>query len=361
MSKIETKQHVIPNHDEVIIKLENVGKNYGSFQAVKNINLEVNKGETVGLVGPNGAGKTTIIKLIAKLLRPTSGRILIQNTNHELQDLHQNSRNLIKLGFLIDIPAFYDMTAYQLLKYYALLQDYPQDEINKRIDDLLKLFKLYDWKHKNVKKFSKGMAQKLGIIQAIIHEPEIVILDEPQTGLDPKARIDIRSFIKELQDQGKTIFVASHMLYEISEVCDKIALLSHGGIIGFDTIDNLEKSLKTKSLKCQIIDEINQEDVDLLIRKITDKLHPFLDPDLDPQISENQIVYNNINKTFKIFYDGKVQSRVAILKSLIKDFDLNITAFTLPKASKLESIYSEMISDEEVDQRKKKKKWWRRQ
>ncbi len=354
MSKIETKQHVIPNHDDIIIKLENISKNYGNFQAVKRVNLEVNKGETVGLVGPNGAGKTTIIKMIAKLLRPTSGRILIRDEENNLSDLHKTGR-IVKLGFLIDIPAFYDMTAYQLLKYYALLQDYPRDEINKRIDELLTFFKLSDWKHKKVKKFSKGMKQKLGIIQAIIHKPEIVILDEPQTGLDPKARIDIRSFIRELQNQGKTIFVASHMLYEISEVCDKIALLSHGEIVGFDTIDNLEKTLKTKELKCQILDEFNQEEINKLIVKMTDSLKAYLDPEFDSQNAESPILYNDNKKTFKIFYDGKVQSRAEILKILINNLNLNITAYTQPKASKLERIYSEMIIDEEIDQRKNKK------
>jgi ABC-2 type transport system ATP-binding protein len=359
MSKIETKQPLILNHDDAIIKLENLSKNYGNFQAVKNINIEVNKGETVGLVGPNGAGKTTIIKLIAKLLRPTSGRILIRDSENNLRDLNKKGK-IIKLGFLIDVPAFYDMTAYQLLKYYALLQDYPQDKINKRIDELLKLFKLADWKHKKVKTYSKGMKQKLGIIQAIIHDPEIIILDEPQTGLDPKARIDIRHFIRVLQDQGKTIFVASHMLYEISEVCDKIALLSHGEIVGFDTIDNLEEGLKTKELKCQIIDEFNQDEINELIVKMTDSLKAYLDPEFDPENAETPILYNDNKKTFKIFYDGKIQSRAEILKKLIKNFNLSITAYTQPKASKLERIYSEMISDEEVDQRKSKKnRWWR--
>jgi len=359
MSKIETKQPLILNHNNAIIKLENLSKNYGNFQAVKNINIEVNKGETVGLVGPNGAGKTTIIKMIAKLLRPSSGRILIRDNENNLRDLHKKGK-IIKLGFLIDIPAFYDMNAYQLLKYYALLEDYPREKINIRIDELLTLFKLSDWKHKKVKTYSKGMKQKLGIIQAIIHDPEIIILDEPQTGLDPKARIDIRAFIRVLQDQGKTIFVASHMLYEISEVCDKIALLSHGEIVGFDTIDNLEKALKTKELKCQIIDDFNPEEIKELIVKMTDSLKPYLDPEFDPQNAESPILYNDNKKTFKIFYDGKAQSRAAILKNLIKNFNLNITAYTQPKASKLERIYSEMIIDEEVDQRRIKKKWWRR-
>lgn len=343
-----------------VLKLENVSKKYGSFLAVNNINIEVFKGETIGLVGPNGAGKTTIIKMIAKLLRPNKGRILIKSSeNEKLIDLHKSRNNYTRLGFLIDIPYFYNMTAFQLLKYFALLQDYPKKKVNSRINELLNLFKLSDWKHKKVKKFSKGMTQKLGIIQAIIHDPEIIILDEPQSGLDPKARIDIRRFIRVLKAQGKTIFVSSHMLYEISEVCDKIALINHGNIIGFDTIDNLEKLLKKKEIKCQVIDNIQNDKVDDLIINITEKIKNYLDNKLDPHISKCPVVYNNEKKTFKIYYDGKSESRAAILKILVKEFDLNITAFTQPTASKLESIYSEMIIDDDREVNPKKR-WWRK-
>ena len=150
---------------ETVIKLENLTKKFGNFTAVNKINLEVCKGETIGLVGPNGAGKTTTIKMIAKILRPNEGRILIKTNNGELQDLHGISAALSKMGFLIDIPNFYNMTAFELLRYFAKLQHYPKDKINDRIDELLKFFKLTDWKFKNVKTFSKGMTQKLGIIQ----------------------------------------------------------------------------------------------------------------------------------------------------------------------------------------------------
>jgi ABC-2 type transport system ATP-binding protein len=192
--EITTNSKSLPKKEmKTIIKLENLSKKFGDFYAVSNINLEVCAGETIGLVGPNGAGKTTTIKMIAKLLRPSSGRILIENLQGELQNLRSNSKNIVRRGFLIDVPFFYkDMTANQLLKYFGKSQNYPRDKINERIDELLELFKLSDWKHKKVKTFSKGMRQKLGIIQSILVDPQIVILDEPQTGLDPKARIEIR-------------------------------------------------------------------------------------------------------------------------------------------------------------------------
>lgn len=332
---------------ETVIKLENITKRFGNFTAVKNVNLEVCRGETIGLVGPNGAGKTTTIKMIAKILRPNSGRILIRLNRGELQNLEDVSRTISQMGFLIDIPSFYNMTAYELLKYFAKIQKYPKEKIDDRIDELLKLFRLSEWKHEKVKNFSKGMSQKLGIIQAIIHNPEIIILDEPQTGLDPLARIEIRRYIRELQSQGKTIFVASHMLYEISEVCDKIALINHGEIIGFDTVENLALTLRTSVLNCVLLKPIKAEELGPILNRVTEKLNPYLDQNLDPNISKIPVKYKPDKQEFKIYYNGKNESRAEILKILIKDFesDFKVISYTQPKTSQLEMVYSEMVKD----------------
>ena len=332
---------------ETVIKLENLTKKFGNFTAVNKINLEVCQGETIGLVGPNGAGKTTTIKMIAKILRPNSGRILIRTNHHGLEDLENVSSTISQMGFLIDIPNFYNMTAYELLKYFAKIQKYPKDRINERIDELLRLFKLDEWKHEKVKNFSKGMTQKLGIIQAIIHDPEIIILDEPQTGLDPLARIEIRKYIRELQSRGKTIFVASHMLYEISEVCDKIALINYGQIIGFDTVENLARKLRTSMLNCILLKPLSPELLEPLLKRMTEKLNPYLDQNLDPKVSPIPIRYKSDKQELKIYYDGKPESRGEILKILIKQFesDFTVTSFTQPKTSQLEMVYSEMVKN----------------
>ncbi len=332
-----------------VMRMENLTKKFGKFVAVDNINIEVHEGETIGLVGPNGAGKTTTIKMIAKLLRPTSGKILVLNKQGELQTLNGNSKELIKFGFLIDVPFFYDMTAYQILRYFARAQNYPKDKINERIDELLKLFNLSEWKHKKVKTFSKGMRQKTGLIQAILVDPQIIILDEPQTGLDPKARIEIRSIIRNLQKQGKTIFVASHMLHEISEICDKIALINHGKIIAFDTIENLEKNLKEKELNCQLLDPVPHENLESIINRLTEKLIPYLDNHIEEKISKKAIKYYPENQSFKIYYDGKEKSRGEILEIFISEFKSKnkVISFSQPKTSKLEKIYLEMIMDDE--------------
>ena len=343
------------NINGAVMRLENLSKAYGNYVAVDKINIEVHEGETIGLIGPNGAGKTTTIKMIANLIRATSGKILVMNKQGELQPLNGISKDLIKFGFLIDVPFFYDMTANQILRFFANAQDYPKEKINDRIDELLRLFKLSDWKHKKVKTFSKGMRQKLGIIQAILVDPQIIILDEPQSGLDPKARIEIRKIIRELQQKGKTIFIASHMLHEISEVCDKIALINHGKIVAFDTIENLEKNLKDKELNCQIIKPIPIEQLKDIIKKLKINLEPYLDIH---KIEKEPIKYSSDKRSFTIFYDGKTESRSEILEILISKFksDFKVISFTQPKTSRLEKIYLEMITDDEPKLNLKKKR-----
>ncbi|KKM95415.1 hypothetical protein LCGC14_1188450 [marine sediment metagenome] len=332
---------------ETVIKFENITMKYGKLVAVKNMSLEVKKGEVIGFIGPNGAGKTTVLKLLAKLLRPNFGKILVINKHKELQNINKNFKSLIDIGFLIDIPHFYNTTPYRLLKYIVNIRNYPKEKINQRIDYLLKKFNLFSWKYKKIKVFSKGMNQKLGFIIAIIHDPEIIVLDEPQTGLDPNARIQIRRFIKSLQQEGKTIFIASHMLYEIAEVCDKIAIINQGSIIGFDTIDNLENLLKNTEIVCKVLHPIPPEKVNSLIKNLIQRLEPYKDSDFDSEIFTEFIKYDPQEKSLIISYDGKEESSSHILSILINEFkaEFTITSFSKPKTSQLENIYTQMIQD----------------
>jgi len=324
------------NLNEIILKTNNLSKKFGKNFVVKKLNLEVHKGETIGFVGPNGAGKTTTIKLIAKLLRPTTGNILIINKRNNLQDISVNSQ---------DIPVFYDSNPYVLLKHYAKLHNYPKEKINQRIDELLSYFNLINWKKKRIKNFSKGMKQKLGFIQAIFHDPEIIFLDEPQTGLDPKAKLKIRQYLKTFKEQKKTIFIASHMLREISEVCDKIAFINNGEIIKFDRIENMEKLLKTSEIVCQLLEPIPIERFELVEKKLNEKLAPYLDKNIDPTIVESPVQYQPSSKNLTIYYDGRPESKGEIFKILGKEFDSEFTviSFSQSKTSLLEKLYLEKI------------------
>lgn len=331
------------------MKLEHVRKNFGKLIAVDNLNLDVKKGEIIGFVGPNGAGKTTTLKLIARLMKPNFGKICVLNKQGKLQNLIENPKNLVEMGFLIDIPHFYNTTPYRLLKYIASLRNYPKKKINPRINDVLKKFNLYEWKYKKLSTFSKGMIQKLGFIAATINDPEIIILDEPQTGLDPKARINVRKYMRDLQNQGKTIFFSSHMLYEITEVCNKIALIDKGSLIEFDTIENLEKLLTTKEIICDIFNPLPIKKKDSILTKLIKILEPYLEDNMNPLISKEPIKYNPQEKKIIIYYDGKEESRVNILQILVDEFktDFTISSFSIPKTSLLEKLYTQKVNDNE--------------
>jgi ABC-type multidrug transport system ATPase subunit len=237
------------------------------------------------------------------------------------------------------------MNAYDLLKYFAKLSGFPRARIDNRIDELLKFFGLYKWKYTRVDKFSKGMKQKLGVIQAIIHNPDIIFLDEPQSGLDPQARIELRRFIKKLQQKEKTIFLSSHLLHEISEICNKIALINLGNIIKFDTIENLGVVLRTNELIVNLLNDISKDKVPKIRNKMTGELEPYLVDDIDEDIAQFPINYFPLTKEFRIYYDGKANSKAEILKILLKEFssDFTITSYSQPKTHQLERIYEELI------------------
>lgn len=342
---------------QTILKFENVSKNYNNLVALDQINLSVEEKEIIGLIGPNGAGKTTALKLIGRLIRPTFGRVLIKNHQGNLQDINLGAKNLIEMGFLIDIPHFYNTNPVSLLRLIANVRDFPKSQIEQRINELLKSFDMYKWKYKKLKTFSKGMIQKIGFLTAIIHDPEILILDEPQTGLDPSARIIIREYIRSFKKEGKTVVVSSHLLDELRELCDKVALLNEGKLIGYDTIDNLEIEFKTKELVCEIENPIPQEKLHNLLSKLEEHFAPYLEKNQDNFTESNMIRYNSEKNCFFIKYNGTKSAKREILEILTEKFTNNfkITSFFEPKVSQLERIYSKMVNKEKFNQEEIKK------
>jgi ABC-2 type transport system ATP-binding protein len=327
---------------EVLIQLKNLTKKFGEFYAVSNINLEVNRGEIVGFLGPNGAGKSTTMKMIAYLLEPSEGEIWIRG-NGKLQKLTRKNKDYLldNLGFLIENPAFYgDLSPRTILTYFAKLKGYPKEKINQRIQEVLRFFHLEGWIDKKIKTFSKGMRQKIGIASAIIHDPDIIVLDEPQTGLDPKARKEVRDFILELKQMGKTIFLSSHLLYEISEVADRIAIIHNGKIIAFDTLDNLEAKTKKSIINFELF---NTEDrsQNQYLEKVRNLVQPFTGIEKDL----SWVRYNEDSGVFQIFFNGDPQNQLKILKILIEN-GFKIIEFSVPKAGLLEDLFIELTQIE---------------
>lgn len=207
--------------------------NNGKIKALDNFSIEVEKGKVFSLLGPNGAGKTTFIKLILSIVKPTSGSAQIL----DIDISKPNCRN--KIGYLSEnhiFPSY--LTAEQILYYYGSMSNVSKPEIIKRIPILLHKVKLYDKKDIKVKKFSKGMLQRLGTAQALINNPEILFLDEPTDGIDPIGRIEIREILNELRNEGKTIFINSHLLSEVERISDQIAILKDGKLIKKGKLEN---------------------------------------------------------------------------------------------------------------------------
>jgi ABC-2 type transport system ATP-binding protein len=330
------------SNQEVLIQLKNLTKKFGEFYAVSDINIEVQRGEIVGFLGPNGAGKSTTMKMIAYLLEPTEGEIWIRG-NGELHKLTRKNKDYLldNIGFLIENPAFYgDLSPRVILAYFAKLKGYPKEKINQRIEEVLDFFRMEEWIDKKIKTFSKGMRQKIGIASAIIHDPDIIILDEPQTGLDPKARKEVRDFILQLKQMGKTIFLSSHLLYEISEVADRIAIIHHGKIIAFDTLDNLEASTKKSVINFELLNT-EYKDQNHFLEEVKNLVQPLTG--IEKNLS--WVKYNKETGVFQIFFNGDPQNQRSILKMLI-DNNFKIIEFSVPKAGLLEDLFIELTKPE---------------
>ncbi len=320
--------------------MRNLTKNFGDFTAVDNLSLDIKKGEIISLLGPNGAGKTTTMKMIARLLKPTEGEVWIkENGNMRLLNNRNKDALLDRIGFLIENPTFYDhMTPKQILTYFATLKGYPRKKIPKRIEELMALVDLSDWIDKKIGTFSKGMKQRLGLVSSMIHDPDFLVLDEPQTGLDPKGRKEIRAILVDLKNAGKTIFLSSHLLYEVSEISDRIAIINRGKLVAFDTMENLEGQAKDLRLQIQLAEL--PEDVTQIIIDLETIIRPLTGLNKGDKIVE----FNRVTSTFEVKFDGKIQTQKNILKELIRN-DIDVMDFSVPRTNTLEDLYIKLVTE----------------
>ncbi len=221
------------------VTVKNLTRYYGSFLAVDNISFEVRHGEILGFLGPNGAGKTTTMKIITSYLAPSKGQVLIGNIDVE-QDPEQARRHI---GYLPENnPLYTDMFIVDFLDYMARLADVPQDKITRRINEMIDVCGLAEVKHKRIAHLSKGYQQRVGLAQALIHDPEILILDEPTTGLDPRQIIEIRDLIKQIGKE-KTVLLSSHILAEVEATCDRVVIINRGKLIADGTASDLRTQI----------------------------------------------------------------------------------------------------------------------
>lgn len=219
-----------------MIELTGLTKRYGRFTAVDGINLTIPRGELYGLLGPNGAGKTTTMRMIAGILQPTSGVVKISGINIQEDPLVAKSR----LGFIPDRPFVYDkLTGVEFLRFVAGLYGMGGPEVEDRIDELLELFDLSRWKHELTESYSHGMRQKLIISSALVHLPEVIVVDEPMVGLDPKSARLLKDMLREFVTRGGTVLMSTHTLEIAEAMCDRIAIVQAGRIAAAGTMEEL--------------------------------------------------------------------------------------------------------------------------
>lgn len=235
-----------------MLTVKGLTKDYGKLRAIDNLEFDVEEGIVYGFVGPNGAGKTTTIDIIATVLNPTSGDALV-NGYSVVRD-REKVKHLI--GYMPDFYGVYnDMTVEEYLEFFCSAYGIEGEARKRRIDELLQLFQLEHKKEDEVESLSRGMRQKLCLARALVHDPPLLLLDEPASGLDPRARTEVLQLLKDLARQGKTIFISSHILPEIGEICDKVGIIEKGKLLMSERMENLEEKVKGyRTIKVEVLE-----------------------------------------------------------------------------------------------------------
>jgi len=219
-----------------MIAITNLTKKFGSFKAVDDLTLTVPDGEFFGFLGPNGAGKTTTIKMITGLFTPTSGSIVVNGYDVEKNPLEAKST----FGYIPDQPFLYDkLTGREFLFYIGGLFNMPKEECRRRIDEVIEHFEIGDWADKRTEEYSQGMRQRITITAAFLHNPRTIIIDEPMVGLDPRSARIVKDSLKRKSREGVSIFMSTHSLEMVEELCDRIGIIKAGKLIFLDTRENL--------------------------------------------------------------------------------------------------------------------------
>lgn len=278
-----------------MIRIENLKKSYDTLDAVKGINFVVNDGEILGFLGPNGAGKTTTLRMITSYLSPTSGKVLIDDV--EVAENSEETRKLI--GYLPEHnPLYEEMIVYDFLEFVARARQINPNDFPVRLREVAELCGLKKVIHRPIKELSKGFRQRVGLAQAIIHDPKILILDEPTTGLDPNQIVEIRELIKALGKE-KTVIISSHILQEIQATADRTIIINNGEIVADGTVDELMSSFQGHTqLELELL---NASDGDIgAISSINET------------IQINEIVVKESHKLVKMEYPNTIDPREQI-------------------------------------------------
>jgi ABC-2 type transport system ATP-binding protein len=304
------------------IVLENLTKDYGnSFKAVDVLNLTVKRNAFVGFLGPNGAGKTTTIKMLTNLLTITSGKAYLNGV-----DVSADPKNaLADIGAVVETPEFYPfLTPVETFEYLGSLRGMSKEDVRKRGKEVLELVKMTEWSTTRIGKFSKGMKQRIALAQALIHEPSVIILDEPTSGLDPRGMVEVREVLLELKKRDYTVFMSSHQLNEVQEICSEVAMIDHGRLLAYDTVNALASKIESKRLEVRIANQV--------LGDVMDKVRTYTGVELLNVLTPN---------TFQLDLKGGEEEQAQLLLFL-QSLGLKIVSFK-ESGLALENLYMNLI------------------
>ena len=306
-----------------ILQANNIRKEFGALVALDNVSLSLEQGQVLGLIGPNGAGKTTFLRILATVLRPTNGtfKMLGYDSAKEYLQIRKH------IGYLPDFFNLYnDLTLRECLEFFAKAYQVEDDLIPKRITDVLNYVELEHKRNDFIRHLSRGMVQRMGVAVLLVQDPELFLLDEPASGLDPKARIQLRSVLKKLSSEGKTIIISSHILTELSGLCSHVALMNKGNIVMDGAVDEIQQKVFGSKIICVSMLENHERAVQLI--------KDFPKTDIKA-IEDNEI-------TFEIIAN---ESELAALNSHLVSAGTKVFSFS-EKKTDLEDLFMEISTSE---------------
>ena len=324
-----------------MIEVSNLVKKYGDHTAVDHLSFQIEKGKIYGFLGPNGAGKSTTMNMITGYIASTEGKVMIDG--HDILEEPEAAKKCI--GYLPEMPPLYfDMTVLEYMKFAADLKKIPRNQKEKQIKEVMDMVKITDMKDRLIKNLSKGYRQRVGLAQAILGYPEVIILDEPTVGLDPKQIIEIRDLIKNLKKKH-TVILSSHILSEVRAVCDYVLIISHGKLVASDTPDNLERlAAGSNSLLMKVKGE--KDTIRKNLETIEGVTGVEMSCDTDEELWKTKIsIEENVDIREKVFY--------AMVKADCPIYEMQV------KRVSLEDVFLELTEGEKKASAGQKKTQWK--
>ena len=305
------------------IVIDRLTKDFDGFRAVDDLSLTVRQGSFLGFLGPNGAGKTTTIKIMTNLLAASGGSAVLNGI-----DVVQHPKEaLAQVGAVVETPEFYPyLTPNETLAYLGEIRGMTREDISRRTKEVLETVKMTEWADKRIGKFSKGMKQRVAIAQAMLHEPSVIILDEPTSGLDPRGMYEVREILNELSKHDYTIFMSSHLLNEVQEVCSDVALINRGRLLRSGSVEELLEQASVKRIEVRTTQQMSGE----LLNSIS-KLEGVQELRAS---GENQFMFS---------LTGKDEQQAQMLLRL-QSLGLNVVSYK-ESGLALESLYMSLIKD----------------